>query len=1280
MAQTIKLKRTAVEGKTPTTSNLDLGELAINTYDGRIFFEKDNGTPSIQEILTTDSDVTGSLNLNGAITASSLEINGNANITGNLVLGGNITIGDESADTISLGGEISTNIIPSTDNTLSLGSSTRRFQLNGGTPVTVTGSGAPNTLTRFSGSTEVENSTITNTDTLTEIVHSNDGQIIFTVSGSNGELFTVTDSNSGNLLEVNDTSGIDVFTVSAIGDVSASGAITASGITGLTSLNVNGNISGSSFNGTGLLSGSAQLEGFVSQSGNFVANETIIATGTNSVTSSNILALDTTNNYIGINQSNPEVTLHMTGDGAQTAQIRMEQYNDSADAPDIRTRKARGTSSSPAKNNAGDFIYRQNSERYNGSAYTTVGQFAVDSTGSADRFRLTLTVSEDGNTIDAAAAQFMIDGNNGGAIKFNNSYYFPTSDGTNGQALITDGNGVLSFSDVTSYTDSDTLVYINSQGVISGSSQVTISDTDGFTSFSSSIDTSIQTEKGRIDAILLSAGADTDSFAEIVTLINSVDTANDNAFASHYTSSNNRLDSLESFTSSIDTTIKTKLDTDGVISGSSQVISLLSNQDVNLGTGDLTATDITSTNFTINDTLTAPTITGSLLRLSENGTGLRMTNVGAFDNSSGDFRIFANQDIILATNGENGTAVTIDQTTKDATFVGNIIAGNISGSSFNGTGLLSGSITEQLPSGIVSGSSQLTSSFDSRYLNVSGEGNISGSFTGSFSGDGSNITNITVDAAATVSSTFTNSSSVTVSHNFNTRNILVAVYDDQNNQIIPQNVNTSNLDQVVITLAGSQSGTVVVAKGGHILSGSAEDSNKLGGKLPSTYATTGSNSFVGNQEITGSLNVSGGITGSVSYTNLTDLPTLVSGSTQITDSSNLVSGSTQITDGSGLLSSSNEDFSTFSSSVDTRLDSQESFSSSFDTAINLDSTNVTILGDLTVQGTTTTTNTNELNVGDNIIELNYGGSATEGGLYVKDSSGGSTVSGSLLWNSTTDRWIAGISGSESTILLAGGDSVISSSAQILDSSGILSSSNEDFTTFSSSIDGRVVTLETTFSSSVDSRLDTLEGPFSTSVDSRLDNIETYTASLDITNAVITGSFTGSFVGDGSGLTGLSVEQVATVTASFSDQSTINVSHNFATRNILVSTYDSNYQQLIPQTVSLTDENTVQVILSSAHSGHVVVAKGGHVVSGSTAASNISGLGDEIQTLTSYREDVSGASFYNITHSLDESYPFVQAWNTSNNTQEQPLDIESVNANVISVSFSANFAGKIIVKK
>lgn len=50
MAQTIKIKRSSVPGKVPTTSDLALGELAVNTYDGKAFFKKDDGAESIVEI------------------------------------------------------------------------------------------------------------------------------------------------------------------------------------------------------------------------------------------------------------------------------------------------------------------------------------------------------------------------------------------------------------------------------------------------------------------------------------------------------------------------------------------------------------------------------------------------------------------------------------------------------------------------------------------------------------------------------------------------------------------------------------------------------------------------------------------------------------------------------------------------------------------------------------------------------------------------------------------------------------------------------------------------------------------------------------------------------------------------------------------------------------------------------------------------------------------------------------------------------------------------------
>ena len=50
MANTIKIKRSAVPAKVPTTGDLDLGELALNTYEGKLYIKKDNGTASIVEV------------------------------------------------------------------------------------------------------------------------------------------------------------------------------------------------------------------------------------------------------------------------------------------------------------------------------------------------------------------------------------------------------------------------------------------------------------------------------------------------------------------------------------------------------------------------------------------------------------------------------------------------------------------------------------------------------------------------------------------------------------------------------------------------------------------------------------------------------------------------------------------------------------------------------------------------------------------------------------------------------------------------------------------------------------------------------------------------------------------------------------------------------------------------------------------------------------------------------------------------------------------------------
>jgi len=109
-------------------------------------------------------------------------------------------------------------------------------------------------------------------------------------------------------------------------------------------------------------------------------------------------------------------------------------------------------------------------------------------------------------------------------------------------------------------------------------------------------------------------------------------------------------------------------------------------------------------------------------------------------------------------------------------------------------------------------------------------------------------------------------------------------------------------------------------------------------------------------------------------------------------------------------------------------------------------TGLTVGGDFVVNGTTTTIDSTNINIGDNIIVLN-GTLTTNGGMYVKDAAGGNTATGSMLWDTTNDKWIAGPKGSELAILRAGGDSVVSGSAQI---DGSLLGSNKTITIGSTS--------------------------------------------------------------------------------------------------------------------------------------------------------------------------------------------------------------------------------------
>ena len=99
---------------------------------------------------------------------------------------------------------------------------------------------------------------------------------------------------------------------------------------------------------------------------------------------SSLLAIDTVNDRVGIGTSSPEVKLHIDGDAAQEAQIRLEQHNNTADAPDIRIRRSRGTHASPSVLSANDYAFRLNVDIYDGSDYTNAGQLRWDNDGTTN--------------------------------------------------------------------------------------------------------------------------------------------------------------------------------------------------------------------------------------------------------------------------------------------------------------------------------------------------------------------------------------------------------------------------------------------------------------------------------------------------------------------------------------------------------------------------------------------------------------------------------------------------------------------------------------------------------------------------------------------------------------------------------------------------------------------------------------------------------------------------------------------------------------------------------
>jgi hypothetical protein len=91
MASIIRMKRSAVATKMPTTAQLDLGELAINTRDGKLFLKRADGSEEIVEVGAR----WGAFTAHASGTALTFRHNGTnimvIDASGNLTVLGNVT-------------------------------------------------------------------------------------------------------------------------------------------------------------------------------------------------------------------------------------------------------------------------------------------------------------------------------------------------------------------------------------------------------------------------------------------------------------------------------------------------------------------------------------------------------------------------------------------------------------------------------------------------------------------------------------------------------------------------------------------------------------------------------------------------------------------------------------------------------------------------------------------------------------------------------------------------------------------------------------------------------------------------------------------------------------------------------------------------------------------------------------------------------------------------------------------------------------------------------------
>jgi hypothetical protein len=433
--------------------------------------------------------------------------------------------------------------------------------------------------------------------------------------------------------------------------------------------------------------------------------------------------------------------------------------------------------------------------------------------------------------------------------------------------------------------------------------------------------------------------------------------------------------------------------------------------------------------------------------------------------------------------------------------------------------------------------------------------------------------------------------------------------------------------------------------------------------------------------------------------------------------------------------------------IHTSTSSLNSFSSSILGAIEVTGSNLTVKGNLLIKGTTTQIDSTTVNIGDNIIQLN-GTGTSNGGLVVRDGIGVNIISGSLLWDTTLDYWKAGPLGSEERIILVNEYNTFSTS--INSRANSIESTTSSLNSFTSSINTTIknklnsegvvsgslqiditsTTGYSTFSSSISTSVSSLSSSVAlidNTQNGRLDSLETASGSIrtnfnSFTSSYNTGSFTGSFKGDGgllynipaSGVTGLNLTQIAdgSVTASVSNTNGLRVnSKTEITGSLIVTngitgsidysnitnkpTLVSGSSQIIysgltgiPSDIvsgssQLTGSYDTRYVLSGSitqTTWNNIANKPSGIVSGSVQIINLGFATTSSNDLYGDRylfTNASSTGSWVINHNLGYQYPNVDVYDSSNQILI-PQAITATSTTSMQIDFATPTAGKAIL--